>query len=121
MKEIRIHTLGNNNLFKCVAANYLGVNPEVGRKKLCKLLKERNITLIVANIFEDWKSYPDETFKFQSRRAFDIGLHQLRMLRRYSVHIEFENSQSIEVDKNILKSVSPPLYEYYFKQIITKE
>lgn len=115
MKEIRIHTIGNNNLVKYVVANYLGVNPELGRHKLCRLLRKRGITLVVSNIFEDWKSYPKEPFKIQGKRAFDIGLHQLRILKKEGVRIEFEISQSIDVDKAILKSVSPPLYEYYFK------
>ncbi|QIK61263.1 hypothetical protein G7050_16030 [Dysgonomonas sp. HDW5A] len=78
--KLRIHTIGNNNLFKYTVANYLGVNPEIGRVKLCRLLKRNNMTLVIENIFEEWRSMPSEHFKSQDRRGFDIGLHQLRIL-----------------------------------------
>lgn len=119
--QLRIHTLGNNNLFKYVIANYLGVNPEIGRHSLCKMLKSKGITIVVANIFEDWVSYPKESFKLQDRRGFDLGLLHLRILKKEKVNVEFEASQSMNVDIDILRKVSPPLYDYFLASINNKK
>ena len=118
--KLRIHTLGNNNIFKNVAANYLGVNPEIGRNTLCRMLKDKKATIVISNLFEEYRSNTFEKDSTIRRRGIDLGLHHLRILAYWGVKLEFEDTQSIEVDMQILKTSSPPLYDKCFQKSKTK-
>lgn len=109
-RKVEVHTLANNNLLRYALSNYLGVNPNKSKKELCELFAKSKGTLLIKNIFEEWKDYPKEKELHQERRAFDIGFAHLRLLLECKIDFDLEDSQAIKTDLKILQRMNPPLY-----------
>lgn len=110
-RKVELHTLANNDMLRYTLANYLGVNPNKSKKDLCKLFAKSGGQLFVKNIFEEWDSYPNERYLFKEKRSLDIGLSHIRLLLKCHVKFIFYKSKPIQCDMQILKKISPPLYD----------